>query len=219
MSGSIDASGVDAALVAALRNGEEDAFKDITAKHYDSMLRVARLYVRDIQVAQEVVQDTWVAVLHGLNRFEGRSSFKTWLFTILTNRAKTRASREGRYVPLALDDEDDDEPSVAPHRFNSIAHPQGPRHWAVGCAPQSWNAIPESRLIAQETFQTIMHAIEALPPNQQTVIRLRDIEGLSAEEVCNILDITETNQRVLLHRARSRVRQALETYFAESPPH
>lgn len=216
MASSIHASDNDHSLVAALRDGDESTFEALVTQYNDSMLRIARMYVTDAVIAQEVIQETWVAVLHGLSRFEGRSSFKTWLFTILSNRAKTRAAREGRYLSLALDDEEDDEPSVAAHRFNPSSHPNWPHHWATGSEPQSWDSLPEARLIAQETHHIILRAIKALPANQHAVIRLRDVEGLDSEEVCNILAISETNQRVLLHRARSRVRQALETYFTEA---
>ena len=148
------------------------------------------------------MQEAWVAVLNGIGRFEGRSSLKTWIFRILTNIAKTRGQREGRSVPfssLAADDE----PAVDPDRFRADGH------WAS--PPPSWG--PEERLLGAETRAVVDGAIAALPPSQALVISMRDVEGFSAEEACNALDISETNQRVLLHRARSKVRQALEDYL------
>jgi RNA polymerase sigma-70 factor (ECF subfamily) len=157
-----------------------------------------------------------VAVLRGLDRFEGRSSLKTWIFTILTNRAKTRAGRESRYVPLDLTGELNPEPAVEPERFRSPDGSGGPGHWRPEDMPQSWDSVPEDRLLSQETRSLIMSAIDALPPNQREVIRLRDVQGFSAAEVCNLLELSETNQRVLLHRARARVRRALEPYMNET---
>lgn len=205
----------DAELVMALRNGDEAAFTALVDQLSASMVRIAMIYVRDQPTAEEVVQETWIAVLRGLDRFEGRSSLKTWIFTILTNRAKTRAQREGRYVPLEISDEFENEPTVSPDRFRPPDSPIAPSHWTPDGAPHSWESIPEDRLLSLETREQIMQAIDALPANQREVIRLRDVEGLSSSEVCNILAISETNQRVLLHRARSRVRRALETYLAE----
>jgi RNA polymerase sigma-70 factor (ECF subfamily) len=213
---SFTASEHDLRLIAALRSGDETAFAAVVDQYSPSMLRVALLYVSEQAVAEEVVQEAWIGVLRGLDRFEGRSSLKTWIFTILTNRAKTRAQREGRYVPLpAFDDSLDDptESAVSSERFR----PEGDvwaGHWAEGLAPRDWDSLPEEALLSQEARATIFRAIDALPPNQRQVIRLRDVEGWSSEEVCNVLAISETNQRVLLHRARSRVRQALEDYLS-----
>lgn len=179
------------------------------------MVRIAMMYVNTQALAEEVVQETWIAVLRGLARFEGRSSLKTWIFTILTNRAKTRAQREGRYVPLDISEELEFEPAVTPERFGSPDDPQWSHHWLPGTAPQSWASIPEDNLLSQETLAYIMGAINTLPPNQREVIRLRDVEGFSSAEACNILSISETNQRVLLHRARARVRRALEDYLTD----
>ncbi len=159
---------------------------------------------------------TWLGVLRGLDRFQGRSSLRTWLFRILTNRAKTRGTRERRVVPfsaLATVAEDADEPAIEPERF----YPPGQEGhgWWVS-HPQSWQELPERRLLTEETRAKIADAIAALPPNQRAVIALRDIEGWSSEEVCNVLGISETNQRVLLHRARSKTRGALERYLMEA---
>jgi RNA polymerase sigma-70 factor (ECF subfamily) len=178
------------------------------------MLGVARIYVSSRAVAEEVIQETWVGVLRGIDRFEGRSSLKTWIFRILTNTAKTRAEREGRTIPFsALEPNRVPEPAVAPERFLADGDPRWPGHWAV--APASWAGLPEDRLLRKETRELVAGAIEALPASQRAVISLRDIEGWESAEVCNVLDVTETNQRVLLHRARSRVRRELESYLEQ----
>jgi RNA polymerase sigma-70 factor (ECF subfamily) len=198
-------------LVDGLRAGDEAAFVELMRQYGASMLRIAQLYVRSRAVAEEVVQEAWLAVFKGIGRFEGRSSLKTWLYRILTNTAKTRAVREGRSVPFsALGGDDDDGPAVDPDRFLGPEE-RFPGHWSA--PPSSWGE-PDERLIAAETLDVMKAEIEKLPPAQALVITMRDIEGFSSEEVCNALDITETNQRVLLHRARSRVRRALEEYLS-----
>jgi RNA polymerase sigma-70 factor, ECF subfamily len=178
------------------------------------MLRLARVYARSHAVAEEIVQETWLAVLQGIDGFENRSSFKTWLFRILVNRARTRAKREGRMVPLSAHGDSVREPwegSVPEDRFLGPDHPEWPYHWAV--PPKAWAGAPEEQLLTRETLAVVHRVIAALPPSQREVITLRDVQGWTSEEVCNVLDLTETNQRVLLHRARSRVRQALERHF------
>jgi RNA polymerase sigma-70 factor, ECF subfamily len=196
----------DARLVKALQERDERAFAELMVRHNAALLRVAQIYVPSRAVAEDVVQETWVGVLNGIDRFEGRSSLKTWIFRILTNIAKTRGQREGRSLPFSALERPgaEVEPSVEPDRFVAGA-------WASG--PQPW---PEERLLAQETRRVVDRAIEQLPPAQRAVISLRDVEGWTAEETRNALELTETNQRVLLHRARSKVRQALEHYFAET---
>jgi RNA polymerase sigma-70 factor (ECF subfamily) len=197
----------DAKLVERLRAGDEEAFMELVHDLNPSLLRVARMFVPTSALAEEVVQETWVAVLNGIHRFEGRSALKTWIFRILTNTAKTRGVRERRSVPFsALDTEDGGgfEPAVERSRFT------GTGHWAV--LPRAW---PEDRLLAKETLSVIERAIERLPPSQRTVITLRDVEGWTADEVRNALELSETNQRVLLHRARAKVRHALEQYLSE----
>jgi RNA polymerase sigma-70 factor (ECF subfamily) len=207
----------ESALIAALRQGDERAFAALVEQYHAALVRLAMVYVSDRAAAEDAAQETWLGVLRGLARFEGRSSLKTWIFTILTNRAKTRAQREARTLPFsALDDPEADEPSVAPERFLPPDHPRWPNEWAEN--PDRWANLPEERLLSQETLARIRKAIEALPPTQRQVITLRDVEGWSSGEVCNVLEISETNQRVLLHRARSKVRQALERYFAEGLP-
>ncbi len=192
-------------LVAALRSGDEAAFRDLIARYHAPFVRVAQMYVPSRALAEEVAQETWLAVLEGIDRFEGRSSLKTWLFRILTNRAKTRGMREGRSLPFSSLENDD--AAVDVDRFRD-PDDGWPGHWR---APP--RAFPEERLLAAETRDVIADAIERLPETQRTVITLRDIEGWSADEVCNALTLSETNQRVLLHRARSAVRAALEKYM------
>lgn len=209
----------EAGLVDALRSGDDSAFEVLFEKHHTALVRLALMYVSDRAVAEEVAQETWLGVLHGLDRFEGRASLKTWIFTILINRAKTRGLRESRSLPFsALGDADadgPDEPAVAPERFLTRQESAGwAGHWRED--PRRWDDLPETRVLSQETLGCIRQAIDALPLNQQRVITLRDVDGFSAEEVCNILEISETNQRVLLHRARSKVRQALEKYLGEA---
>jgi RNA polymerase sigma-70 factor, ECF subfamily len=205
----------EAALVRALRDGHEDAFVTLIQRYHAPMLRLASTYVSRA-VAEEVVQETWLGVLNGIRGFEARSSLRTWIFRILMNRTKTRMQRERRSIPFsALWDPaaEPAEPSVHPDRFLDATHPQWPHHWRT--PPQSWGASPEDRLLSKETRTHIHQAIDALPPSQREVIVLRDVVGCAPEEVCEILSISDTNQRVLLHRARSKVRRALEKYFAE----
>jgi RNA polymerase sigma-70 factor (ECF subfamily) len=199
----------EAELVEALRAGDEVAFAELVREYQASLLRVAQIYVWSRAVAEDVVGETWLAVLQGLDRFEGRSSLKTWIFSILTNRAKTRAQRERRTIPFsALQPDRVPEPALDPERFRGPDDPRWPGHWAS--PPQAW---PEDRALAHETREKLAEAIELLPPSQRAVISLRDLEGWSPEEVCNALSISETNQRVLLHRARSKVRKVLEEYL------
>lgn len=200
----------DVQLVAALQAGDEEAFRSVVREWHAPMLRVAQIFVPSRAVAEEVVQETWVRVLGALDRFEGRSSLRTWVFRILANTAKTRAQREGRTLPFsALEDPArTPEAAVDADRFLPEDHERRPGHWAL--PPRE---LPEERLLAAETRAVMAEAIEALPPTQRAVISLRDLEGWSADEVCNALDLTEVNQRVLLHRARARVRRALEQYL------
>jgi RNA polymerase sigma-70 factor (ECF subfamily) len=202
----------DLALVERLRAGDEAAFMDLVDQLQPAMLRVARMYVSTTAVAEEVVQDAWLGVLRGLHSFEGRSSLRTWIFRILTNIAKTRGQREGRSVPFAsLAGDDVDAPAVDPSRFDS---PEGSSRGRWSTLPDDWTGIPEDRLLGHETLDVIGEAIASLPPMQAEVIRLRDTLGWTSEEVRNALDLTETNQRVLLHRGRARVRGALERYLS-----
>jgi RNA polymerase sigma-70 factor (ECF subfamily) len=200
----------EAALLARLRAGDERAFEALVERHYPTMLAVARHYVKSRAVAEEVVQEAWLGVLGGLDRFEGRSSLKTWILRILVNTAKTRGAREARTVPFATLAPHDDGPAVAPERFRGPDDPF-PGHWRA--YPGNWQRLPHEALAERETLAVVIGAIEQLPPAQRTVITMRDIQGCDAEEVCEALDVSEGNQRVLLHRARSKVRGALERHF------
>ncbi len=203
-------------LIDALRRRDEAAFVALVEMYHASLLR---LYVADRAAAEEVVQDTWLGVLKGIDRFEGRSSFKTWLFRILTNIAKTRGVREARSVPFSTlfeADAEANEPAVTPDRFLP-PEDEWAGSWSI--EPSAWTDQPETRLLSREVLAHIRSAIAALPPAQREVITLRDVEGWSSDEVCNALDITETNQRVLLHRARAKVRAALEDYLAQHEWH
>lgn len=207
-----DAGWDEAALLSLLRQRDETAFTQLVEQFHTSLVRLARLFVQDDSIAEELCQETWLAVLQGLDRFEGRSSLKTWIFTILTNKARTRSHRDNRSLLFSDFEETDlDSPTVAPERFNDPSASAWPNHWAI--APGSWEGIPEDRILSQETLTLIRHTIAGLPENQRAVITLRDVEELSAQEICNILGISETNQRVLLHRARARVRETLEHYL------
>ncbi|MEO6418888.1 MAG: sigma-70 family RNA polymerase sigma factor [Polyangiaceae bacterium] len=203
------ASVEDLAYVHRLLNRDEAAFVELVDRYDASLLRLALVFVSTPAAAQEVVQDTWMGVLSGLRAFEGRSALKTWIFRILTNRAKTKGIREGRSVPFsALDPDGDsaDGPAVDPARFNESGMWERP--------PKRWvDDTPEKLLMDKEALACIERAIETLPAQQRAVITLRDVEGLESPEVCNVLEISETNQRVLLHRARSKVRNAVEKYL------
>ena len=189
------------------------AFAELVDRYNASLLRLATTFVRDRAVAEEVVQETWLAVLRGIDRFEGRSSLRTWIYRILTNTAKTRAQREARSIPFAsLGGGGEDEPSVDPDRFLPADDAHWAGHWAS--YPRRWDDVPEARLLGGETQEVIRQAIDKLPYNQGEVIRLRDVEGFTSAEVCELLSISEANQRVLLHRARTKVRAALEGYLA-----
>ena len=201
----------DVRLVELLRAGDERAFAALIDRYHTVMLRLATVYVRDRTVAQDVVQDTWLGVLRGLDRFEARSPLKTWIFHILVNRAKTRAHRQSRTESLDALEDGGTWRAVEPGRFHGPDHPRWPGHWAS--PPQSWHEEPERRLLAKETLGRVREAIDLLPPRQGQVITLRDVQGCSAEDVCALLAVSPENERVLLHRARSRVRQALERYL------
>jgi RNA polymerase sigma-70 factor (ECF subfamily) len=204
-------------LVRALRQGDDGAFSCLIDRLHSSLVRVAMTYVDDRAVAEDVAQETWLAVITGIDRFEERSSLVTWIFNILVNRAKTRGKRESRSIPFSAfaDPEadesllDSDMPAVAPDRFESGGPWQG--HWAS--PPHSWRDSPERALLTGETQAIVASAVADLPATQRQVITLRDIEGWSSGEVCTLLGLTDANQRVLLHRARSRVRGVLERYF------
>ena len=202
----------DTGLVAALRRGDADAFATLVDRHSPAMIRVAMAYVPSRAAAEEAVQETWIGVMRGIDAFEGRSSLKTWVFRILTNVAMRAGARERRSVPFSAlaDAENTREPAVEPDRFLPADHALFPGHWAI--MPTRW-PTPEEGLLAGETREVIAAAIAELPVAQRTVIALRDVEGWTSEEVCEALEISAGNQRILLHRARSRVRNAIEDYY------
>ena len=198
-------------LLARLRAGDERAFEALVEAHHCALIALALTYVRTHEVAEEVAQETWVAVLAGIDRFQGRSSLRTWILRILVNTAITRGGREARTVPFStLEPAGTQAASVEPGRFR----PAGDAfagHWQA--YPADWSALPEQSLLGRETLEVAKRAIEALPDAQRRVITMRDIAGLSADEVCDALGLSAGNQRVLLHRARSRVRAALEVHL------
>ncbi len=209
--------------IAALRSGDERAFLALVDELHSGLLRVAMLYVRTHDVAEEVVQESWLAVLQGLDRFEGRSSLKTWISHIVANQARTRAVREARSLPFSSFEESvarelgGNEPAVEAERFFAPGEGfgrGGAGHWKQ--PPRDWRRDSAERsLMDQETLRFLEAALEALPEAQRTVVTLRDVEGWDSEEVCNALGLSETNQRVLLHRGRSKLRAALERHLAE----
>lgn len=205
-------SPADLAVVERLRAGDEPTFMMLVEQHQAAMLRIARMHVSSRAVAEEVVQEAWLGIVKGLDRFEARSSLRTWMYRIVTNVAKTRGRREGRSIPFSALSGDHDQPAVDPEWFQAATEPF-PGGWRA--FPDDWRGIPEKRLVAHETLTRIGSAIDALPPLQAGVIRLRDVLGWTSEEVRNALDLSETNQRVLLHRARSRVRRELDAYLME----
>jgi RNA polymerase sigma-70 factor, ECF subfamily len=199
-------------LVAALRQRDESAFLALVRRFHPSMVRVARVFVNSEAIAEEVVQESWLAVLEGINAFEGRASLRSWMFSIVANRARTRAQREARSEPFSSFEDPEGEPTVDPARFHPPDHPRWPGHWSS--PPERW---AEEQLLLQETVDLTKRAIEELPPAQRQVIVLRDVEGCSAEEVCEALGVSDGNQRVLLHRARAKVRAMLEPHLRRAP--
>ncbi len=200
--------GIDSEL-AALRAGDEAAFRSLIRRYHGPMFRLAMTYVGDRGVAEDVVQESWLTCVRGLDRFEGRSSLKTWIFGIVINTARSRRRKESRSLPFASfwrrDDSDQRRPTVDRSRFGTDGMWQS--------CPLSWDSIPESKVLGDETVQHVRAAIEALPPKQREVIVLRDVAGFEAGEVSSLLGISAANERVRLHRARAAVRQALEEYL------
>lgn len=206
----------DEEIVRRLKDGDETTFTALVERYHRPMVRVARAYVSDDATAEEIAQDAWLGVLNGLQNFQARGTFKSWLFSIVCNRAKTRGMRDARSTPfsaLAAQEAASHDPAVPPDRFQG-ADGRYPGGWAH--PPSTWGQNPEQRLLQRETLAVLNAAIDTLPAAQRTVITLRDLGGQDSESVCNALGITETNMRVLLHRARSKVRAQLERYFAES---
>jgi RNA polymerase sigma-70 factor, ECF subfamily len=197
-------------LIESLKAGDERAFAWLLDEYSPALVRVAMTHVGSRAVAEEVVQETWLGVINGIARFEGRSSLKTWIFRILTNIASTRGARERRMVPFSALAPADEGDGVDPERFFPADHARYPNHWAVG--PTAWQT-PEGGLLSGETREVIQRAIDELPEAQRRVVTLRDVEGWPPEEVCEALGLSDGNQRVLLHRGRTRIRAALESYF------
>ncbi len=198
----------DLALVERLLGGDEPAFAALVDLYHGRLIRLAMVFVSDRAAAEEVVQETWLGVLNGLGKFEGRSALKTWIFRILTNRAKTRGGRDARFVSFSslADPDAKGEPAVDPDRFTAKGMwGQPPRPWTEN--------TPEKLLLRREAMALLEKAIAELPPNQRAVVTLRDVDGLDSGEVCDLLEISESNQRVLLHRGRSRLRRALARYL------
>lgn len=207
-----DAVTDDTDLVARLRARDEQAYVAILDDWSDGMLRLAREFVSTSESARDVVQDTWIAVIRGVDAFEGRSSLRTWVYRILINTAKRRGVQEKRTAPMSsvLTADQDSGPTVDPERFQSPEEPY-PGHWRA--SPAEWPS-PEQALLDAEVRTRVAAALDCLPPRQRMVIDLRDVQGYSSDEVCAILQISAANQRVLLHRARAAVRCMLEEYFA-----
>jgi RNA polymerase sigma-70 factor, ECF subfamily len=204
----------DERTLAALRAGDEDAFLALVQRLHPSMLHVAFAFVSNRAVAEEVVQEAWLGVLKGLAQFEGRSSLRRWIFGILSNCARTRGVREARSVPFSsLGGEEEGEPAVDPSRFRPPDHSHWPGHWSS--PPTPW---PEEQLLRREAMEAVERAVKDLPQAQRAVITLRDIQGCESAEVCELLGISEGNQRVLLHRARSKVRAQLEEKLRGETP-
>lgn len=208
---STSAGGGESRLVNGLRAGDEGVFAEVVDRFTPSMLRVARGYGLSTAAAEDTVQETWLRVLRSLDRFEGRSSFRTWLFVILGNCARRRAATERRTVSLDVSGGSAAEPAVVESRFFPADHPRWAGMWTT--LVDSWDSIPDDRLLAGETRERFSAAIDALPERYAVVFVLRDVEGWSSEDVCALLDLTPENQRVLLHRARARIRAGLEEYL------
>jgi RNA polymerase sigma-70 factor, ECF subfamily len=200
-------------LVEALRAGDEAAFARIVDELSPGLMRLARVYVSTDAAAEEVVQETWIGVVNGLDRFEGRSTLKTWIFRILVNVAKTRGVRDARSVPFSsLDVTAGEDRALDPDRFFGD-HARSPGQWSI--APAPW---PEDAVWEADAMRLVRDTVDGLPRAQREVITLRDMVGCSAAETCSALDLSEANQRVLLHRARAKVRAALERAFDEMGP-
>jgi RNA polymerase sigma-70 factor (ECF subfamily) len=203
------AGGAHDSELEALKAGDEAAFKALIQRYHGPMLRLAMAYVRDAGMAEEVVQESWLTCLRSLDRFEGRSSLKTWVLGIVMNVARARRRKESRILPFSSlwrrDDSDRERPTVEPSRFG--------RDGMWQTLPQAWDNLPESKVLGDETLQKVKSAIEELPPKQREVIVLRDVAGLDADEVSGMLGISAANERVRLHRARAAVRKMLEDYL------
>jgi len=202
----------ETALIAALRHGDEAAFAQLVDQHAPSMLRVARGYVPSREIAEEVVQETWLALIKGIDNFEGRSSLRTWLFAVMINIAKTRGIRERRDADVAITAFTGG--TVDPARFRAADDPY-PGHWKQDEQPAPFTDTPEGSALGNELVDVARRELDKLPDRQRTVVTLRDMLGFDSAEVCDLLDVSVANQRVLLHRGRAAVRQALEEYLED----
>lgn len=202
----------DADVLARLRQGDDDAFTDLVDRWSPAMLRIARAYVSNTQSAEDAVQDAWLGVIRGLSAFQGRSTLRTWVFTILVNRARTRGSREARTLPTSALARNGSGPTVDQERFRGPPD-RYPDHWTPTGVPTHWEGQPEGRALAREAMHLLEAALSGLPPRQRVVVTLRDVQGLTSDEACELLGISVQNQRVLLHRGRAALRQALEDYY------
>ena len=209
MPGTVDES----ALVAALRTGDEAVFAELVDQHSPSMLRVARGYVPSHEIAEEVVQETWIALLKGISKFEGRSTIRTWLFTVMINIAKARGIRERRVADAEIAVYTGG--TVDRARFRPPDAPKSPGHWKERAEPSPFPDTPEGSVLGNELIAVARRELDKLPERQRIVVTLRDILGFESGEVCELLQISGANQRVLLHRGRAAVRQVLEDYLAE----
>lgn len=210
----IRTTGDEEALVAALKGGDESAFAQLVDQHTPAMLRVARGYVPSREIAEEVVQETWIALLKGIDAFEGRSSVRTWLFTVLINIAKRRGVRERRDADVAVLAYTGG--TVDPARFRDAGDPY-PGHWRPDEVPSAFPDTPEGSVLGEELIALAKRELDKLPERQRLVVTMRDMLGLDSAEVCELLDVSVANQRVLLHRGRAALRQVLEDYLREAP--
>ena len=209
MTGTVD----ETALIAALRHGDEAAFGQLVDQHTPSMLRVARGYVPSREIAEEVVQETWIALIQGIDNFEGRSSLRTWLFAVMINTAKARGVRERRDADAAIAAYTGG--TVDPARFRAANDPY-PGHWKQSEQPSPFPQTPEGSVLGNEFVDVARRGLDKLPERQRIVVTLRDMLGFDSKEVCELLDISIANQRVLLHRGRAAVRQVLEDYLKDA---
>src|SRR6267142_774018 len=207
-------AGDEDALVAALKGGDESAFVELVDRHTPAMLRMVRGYVPSREIAEEVVQETWIALLKGIGSFEGRSSLRTWLFTVLVNIAKRRGMRERRDADVAVMAFTGG--TVDPARFRD-ADVRYPGHWRPDEVPSPCPDTPEGSVLGDELITLARRELDTLPERQRVVVMMRDMLGLDSAEVCELLEISVANQRVLLHRGRAAVRQVLEDYLRETP--
>lgn len=210
MTGMVD----EGALIAALRARDEVAFARLVDRHTPSLLRVARGYVPSHQIAEEVVQETWIALVKGIDKFEGRSSLRTWLFTVMINIAKARGLRERRDTDAAVAAFTGG--TVDPARFRTGEDPY-PGHWKPEHLPSPFPETPEGSLLGNELTEVARRELDKLPGRQRTVVTMRDMLGFDSAEVCELLGISAANQRVLLHRGRAAIRRVLEDYLKDAP--